>query len=642
MKNPKPWLLTALLLVPASFVFAQTFTKITAGAIVDDRGSSYAASWGDYDNDGDLDLFVANDGNNFLYRNNGDGSFARITAGAIVNDGGRSYGCAWGDYDKDGDLDLFVANAGANNFLYRNDGPAGFAKITAGAIVNDGGNSTGCAWADYDNDGDLDLFVANEGPNSLYRNDDPQRAIFTKITTGEIVTDTGLSRGAVWGDYNNDGALDLFVANSGINNLLYRNNGNSNNWINISLIGTFSNASAIGARVSVKSTINSVPVWQIREISAQTGAFSQNSLNAEFGLGDAGIIDSIKVAWPGGIVQTLTNVAPKQFLTITEPQFTRVTGSVVTTDRGNSYGGSWADYDNDGDLDLFVTNSGGENNFLYRNNGPAGFAKITEGAIPLVRDGGNSFGSSWGDYDNDGDLDLFVANGSNQNNFLYRNDGPAGFAKIDTGAIVTDGGSSFGCAWGDYDNDGHLDLFVANIGNNFLYRNNGNGSFTKITAGRIVTDGGNSQGCNWGDYDNDGDLDLFVANAGGENNFLYRNNGDRTFERILSGQIVNNGGNSFSASWGDYDNDGDLDLFVSNDGGNNFLYENNGTGNFTRINTGAIVEDGGRSFGSSWGDFDNDGDLDLFVAKLGDDALYRNNGGDSFTKVTAGDIVQAG
>ena len=112
-----------------------------------------------------------------------------------------------------------------------------------------------------------------------------------------------------------------------------------------------------------------------------------------------------------------------------------------------------------------------------------------------------SQGIAWVDYNQNGFLDVFVANQNSQNNSLHHNCGDGTFTKIITGNVVTDGGISFACTWGDYDNDGHLDLFVSNVGNNFLYHNNGNGTFTKITTGDIVTDGGDSYGGNWVDYD---------------------------------------------------------------------------------------------------------------------------------------------
>ena len=121
--------------------------------------------------------------------------------------------------------------------------------------------------------------------NFLYRNNGSGN--FVKITSGPVVNDGGDSHGSSWGDFDNDGDLDLFVANAGENNFLYLNHGNSNNWVNIELLGTASNNSAIGAKVKVKATIQSQPVWQMRELSGQTGYLSQNSLNAEFGLGDA-------------------------------------------------------------------------------------------------------------------------------------------------------------------------------------------------------------------------------------------------------------------------------------------------------------------------------------------------------------------
>ncbi|MBN1559818.1 VCBS repeat-containing protein [candidate division KSB1 bacterium] len=214
-----------------------------------------------------MDLFVTNIGNNFLYNNNGDGSFTKVSEGIVVSDGGNSYASCWADFDRDGYLDLFVANSGGqDNALYLNRGDGSFAKITTGYLVNDARNASGCGWADYDNDGDSDIFVAYEdGPN-----------------------------------------------------ILYQNNGNENHWLNITCMGTASNRSAIGAKVRAKALIGGKPVWQLREISGQTGFGSQNSLNVEFGFGDADIIDSLVVVWPSGLIQVWEDIQANQFLTLTE------------------------------------------------------------------------------------------------------------------------------------------------------------------------------------------------------------------------------------------------------------------------------------------------------------------------------------
>jgi enediyne biosynthesis protein E4 len=336
--------------------------------------------------------------------------------------------------------------------------------------------------------------------------------------------------------------------------------------------------------------------------------------------------------------------------------FTKVTTGAVVTDKGDSYGGTWGDYNNDGFLDLFVFNSAGASTFpfLYRNNGDGALTKITSG--PPVSLPVDSPASCWGDYDNDGNLDLFVA--THSVNLLYHNSGDGTFTRVLTGPLVTGFAYHMGASWGDYDNDGFLDLFVTvfvNAANahNSLYRNNGDGTFTQITNGSPVTDIGSSLGCTWVDYDNDGLDDLFVCAGRGpgyglQPNRLYHNNGDGTFTRILTGSIATDGGYSGPCAWGDYDNDGFPDLFVGNTGGvPNFLYHNNGDGTFTRITNGIVGTAVATSFGCAWGDFDNDGYLDLFVANYGDlnnnnagtNFLYHNNGDGTFTRITTGSPV---
>ncbi len=296
--------------------------------------------------------------------------------------------------------------------------------------------------------------------------------------------------------------------------------------------------------------------------------------------------------------------------------FTKVLNSPVVTTPGDSRSVNWIDVDGDDDEDLFISNGpqAGENNFLYRNNGTGGFTPVTDD--PVVQDGKPSDGATWADYDNDGDIDCFVVNWYNINNLLYKNKGTGTFEQITTGSLVTDNGYSETASWGDYDNDGKLDLYVTNsAGNkrNFLYHNDGNGMFTKTGTGALVTDAFVSRSVNWTDIDNDGDLDLFVSNEEDQNENLYKNNGGGNFAKITTDPLVSDGGKTMSSSWGDYDNDGDLDVFLANDQGNDALFQNDGSGHFTKVSSPPLTTSGDNSFGSQWADVDNDGDLDLFV-----------------------------
>lgn len=302
-----------------------SFTKVTTGSLVTTADRHYGCAWADFDNDGDPDLFVAsNGGRGILYENNA-GTLEAVAVTTISLAPAASIGAAWADYDNDGFPDLFVANGGTtagpqNNYLYRNSGNGTFAKVTTGQIVTDRESSDGCAWGDYDADGFLDLFVANVSGenNSLYHNNGD--GTFTKVVTGSLVNDGGDSRGCAWGDFDNDGFLDLYVANGGNqNNFLYRNAGNANHWFTVRLIGTISNRDGIGAKVRVQATVGGRSLWQLREVSGGSGRASQNDLRAHFGLGDATIIDTLRIEWPSGIVQELRDVAPRQFLTVTEP-----------------------------------------------------------------------------------------------------------------------------------------------------------------------------------------------------------------------------------------------------------------------------------------------------------------------------------
>lgn len=311
--------------------------------------------------------------------------------------------------------------------------------------------------------------------------------------------------------------------------------------------------------------------------------------------------------------------------------FSQVKEGAIVTDPGFSQGAAWADFDNDGDEDLFVTNSWTNgNNLFYINNGDGTFIK--EENIVIVNDGGNSNGCTWGDVDNDGDLDLFVANVNDQNNFFYKNNGDGTFLKDTLSRAATDKGWSYTAAWADFNNDGWLDLFVGNYNEqaNFLYVNDGMGNLGRMKESVITEVLKSTQGCSWFDYNNDGKIDLFVANK--EQNDLYENLGQGKFKKIVDKHPVKEVSNSFGSSAGDYNNDGFIDLFVATWWGKNHLYKNLGDGNFQKMSGSSITEEVLNSEGSSWGDFDNDGDLDLIVTNDGNNSLFENQEG-NFTKL---------
>ena len=241
------------------------------------------------------------------------------------------------------------------------------------------------------------------------------------------------------------------------------------------------------------------------------------------------------------------------------------------------------------------------------------FTKVTPGDI--ATDIGRSVGAIWG-LESTSDIPfLLVTNGGNlgpQNNYYYDITAPCTLC-ADPGIVTVGGRRSMSGTWGDIDNDGDLDLFVANEndGNNQLYRRNPNGTFLQVVTGEIVLDGGKSKGAAFADINQDGWLDLFVSNAGGQKNFVYINDGNAqaTFTRDSDSDAAKSKGASRGCAFADYDNDGDQDLFVANYNQNDFLLENI-NGELTKVTSGVVVTTGGKSRGGSWGDYDNDGHLD--------------------------------
>lgn len=304
------------------------------------------------------------------------------------------------------------------------------------------------------------------------------------------------------------------------------------------------------------------------------------------------------------------------------PIFLSVKEGRIATDGGLSRGVAWGDYDMDGDPDLYVANSNGQWNSLYRNNGNGSFKKMTDDGgsnrviSEVVMHGGRSEGVNWVDYDNDGDLDLYVVSRGDEANLLFRNFDNLGFTQIKDSPLSSEKISASMACWADIEGDGDLDVLIVVYGGgpNRVYKNTGAGNFEEVTDNPLASGTGRGRACACGDSNGDGLPEFYIANAMTPN-FYYQNLGEWRFEAVTGGHLVEDVGYSYGVSWADYDGDGDLDLFLANYNKENFLYTNDGHGVLSPLTKGEIaLEKGGASKGHSWGDYDNDGDLDLYIA----------------------------
>ena len=453
------------------------------GYILEAKGGGVALF--DADGDGWLDVYLVN-GASFgalrgqegappsaLFRSNHDGTYTNVTAAAGVANGGWGQGACTGDYDGDGDDDLYVTNFGPNR-LYRNDGGR-FTEVAGAAGVTLGGWSTGCAFGDYDGDGRLDLFVAGYIVLDLDRLPPAPPDVAHAATQSTAATGAGLMQapytpGASVCRYRGQPAMCGPRGLKGAPDHLFRGRGD----------GTFED-------VSVKA-----------------------------GIADAAGYYGIGVAF--------------------------------------------FDFDDDGRLDLFVANDSSPN-YLYRNKGDGTFQDVSFASGAAFNEAGQEqahMGVAVGDYDRDGRDDLHVTNFENDANILYHNDGNGLFAETTYPAGVGNASVPF-VGWGtnfiDYDNDGWLDLFVAN-GHVYpwvdeldwntsyeqrplLFRNLGNGRFAEVGRG-----GGeglaalrSGRGSATGDVDNDGDTDVVVSPIDGRP-LLLRNDGGNAAGHWLRLRLV--------------------------------------------------------------------------------------------------------
>jgi len=405
-------------------------------------------------------------------------------------------GVAVFDYDNDGDVDLFIVNGSRlggfppgeepRATLYRNDGNWHFADVGAAAGVDHLGWGMGCTTADYNADGQVDLYLTNYGPNALYRNDGKGR--FEDVAEQAGVANPAWSMAATFGDYDGDGDLDFYLTNYiDFDPNFKPANPNFCHWRGLDVFcGPLGLA---GARDAFYLNQGPESAWSFIESSNQ------------FGLPDYHYY---------------------------------------------SYGALTGDYDNDGDPDIYLANDATPN-VLYLNEGGR-FRDIAQISSSAFSENGleqASMGVASSDYDSDGDLDLFVTNFSYDNNTLYQNSGRGFFLDASFSAGLGAPSHKY-LGWGanffDYDNDGDEDLFVANghvypsvdqhtLGTGYaqpnqLFENGGRARFTEITAaaGPGLQIKESSRGSAFADFDNDGDLDLIVVNIDSRPTLL-RNDG---------------------------------------------------------------------------------------------------------------------
>ena len=317
-----------------------TFTDVSASAgIANPAGKGLGVTFCDFDRDGYTDVYVANDlVRNFLYRNNGDGTFKDVAYGAGVgfDSNGKpqaGMGVDCGDVDGDGWPDLFVTNFSEElNTLYENRGHGVFEDVTGSAGLGSGFTPLGFGTKlfDFDNDGDLDIYVTN---GHVIDNVQLYQSTFTyaqkdllyenlggrfrdvSAQSGSALQIERVGRGLAVADFDNDGNLDVAISNVGQAPILLKNQGAGGNWITLKATGTKSNRFGLGARVTVETADGT----QVREINGVSSYESANDVRLHVGLGTTRRVRRIEVLWPSGAKQVLTDVPANQVLIVNEP-----------------------------------------------------------------------------------------------------------------------------------------------------------------------------------------------------------------------------------------------------------------------------------------------------------------------------------
>lgn len=642
LSRPLALLLTLWVTVLASQVFAQEDPRFEAVHLALDSLTYSAVDWGDYDGDGNLDFIltgvtgtVENPGHpvTAIYRNTGAPDYTFEHDANLSEQLPRIFGgtVLWGDYDADGDLDLFMAGSIEGNTeiaaIYTNLGDGAFVNLDAdltgvsNSFLRHGGGSA--AWGDYDLDGDLDLAYTGLStqangerlPKTLvYRN---QNGIFQ---VQEYDLDNHYNASVVWDDYDNDGDLDLLI--SGLSDAFDTGNVRAHSDIMRHLTYEYQNLliDSSNPRPAGSNALFSggyVHAWEDSGNSLVVGDYDND--------GDSDYITA------GNSHITLHTQRTQGLNTFSEHRFV-ARGPIL-----GSAQSALVDYDGDGLLD-FVTMGFVRNELttlFYRNTA----ARIPEHDATIALPGFEMGDMAWGDYDHDGDLDLIISgrqiNGAYRGGrtMLYRNttNDVSFFTPFEQFATTCQGD----VLWGDHDSDGDMDMLLTGsdrcqggtphvlLYENATPRPGGFGfpepAFEEIALPLVFT--GSTARADWKDYDNDNDLDILL------NTQVYRNDGRHRYTLVFDASTADFvrdadfriAANEAVGAWGDYDSDGALDLILVGQTPNNrntrrsMLFRNTGDGfapvaaaldNIPAVTNGSV----------SWGDVNADGFADLLVA----------------------------
>ena len=664
------------------------------------------AAWGDFDNDGKPDLLLVGatspgTGMANIYRNLGNGNFTNIFNSTIVSYSGGTG--AWGDYNGDGWLDVVISGANSSTLLYRNNGNGTFTQTASFS-----GNSTpSVAWGDFNNDGWSDLLIAGNGLATLYRNNGGSSFTSTGISLPQVLNGT-----VAWADANGDGNLDILFANSASAQIYQNNNFVTNTppiaplnalatttasnsviftWSKAFDAQTVTNGLTYNLRVGTTTGASDVvtpladPVTGLRRVTAPGNAGPTNRALL-FNLPQSTYywsVQAMDAAFAGSTFAaertfTITNArptisamadlfitagtnAPGPVMAFTIGDLETGASNLVLSARSSNtnvvapanivFGGSGSNRtvriaartNGVSLITVTVTDAQGAFANAYFNVHAEPFTLVASNFVQVQRSL-----VAWGDYNNDGRLDVLIAGNTNGSlelppvTQLYRNDGNGIFTPVASGLPNVSQGSA---TWGDFNNDGNPDLVLTGTTNDLasgaiarIYRNNGDGTFTDIGAG---LPGVYYSAVAWGDFDNDGRLDLLLTGssnglASGALTSLYHNNGDGTFRRTGSLTNLYQG----AVACADLDGDGRLDIVIAgmNSSGAAVaqVYRNQGDGTFALMPT-AIT--GVYNCALAVGDYNNDGLPDILLAGYNGSYLtraYPNKGNFSFTDIVRG------